>query len=352
MFILLACVGIIVASLLFKIDVKEDIDVSSLPPAQSSQSVQRSSSPASSVLSSSVSQESSSSSQSSSQAPPPASSAAPVSSVAPSSVAAASSYATFEISTNSTHPGEFFTLYAYDVEDPSKITVDNPFGVTPQWFKTENYYTAFFPVKYTFTPAEYNLTFIYGDRKEEFTIYLLDKNFPTQNLVVDSSVTSNTIENDDANNEYNVKVQPLKFLSQTSPIWEDAFLMPVQGEITTEFGTIRTVNGSPSDRHGGIDIAASRGTPIVASNSGVVLFAQYIQLTGNTVCIEHGYGLKTWYYHMDSLSVKDNERVEKGQQIGTVGSTGFSTGPHLHFAASIFSTYVNPWTLMDASPEI
>ena len=114
---------------------------------------------------------------------------------------------------------------------------------------------------------------------------------------------------------------------------------------------LRTVNGVPSDRHGGVDIAAARGTEIAAANSGKVLFAEYIALTGNTVCIEHGMGLKTWYYHMDSLSVSEGETVSKGQKIGEVGSTGFSTGPHLHWAASVFNVYVNPWSLVEAAPE-
>lgn len=121
------------------------------------------------------------------------------------------------------------------------------------------------------------------------------------------------------------------------PLWSDAFLLPVDGSLTSAFGFQRIVNGVPGERHSGIDLAAETGTPVLAANSGKVLFADFVALTGNTVCIEHGLGLKSWYYHMNSLNVTEGETVGRGQQIGSVGSTGFSTGPHLHFAISVWN---------------
>ncbi len=258
----------------------------------------------------------------------------------------------FEISDTNVYPGEYLVLTAYGIENPGDITIQNPFGKPPQFFKADGHLTALLPVKYTYEPGEYMLTAEGGGYNETFAINLLSKEWQTQNLTVDESVTSETIESTAANNEYFSKVQPKKALSEAAPLWEGAFIQPVEGRITTEFGMLRTVNGVPSDRHGGVDIAADRGTPIKAANSGKVLFAEKIALTGNTVCIEHGLGLKTWYYHMDSLEVKTGEKVTKGQIIGTVGSTGFSTGPHLHWAASVFDVYVNPWTLTDAPPQL
>ena len=83
-----------------------------------------------------------------------------------------------------------------------------------------------------------------------------------------------------------------------------------------------------------------------------MLFADFVALTGNTVCIEHGLGLKSWYYHMNSLNVTEGETVGRGQQIGSVGSTGFSTGPHLHFAISVWNVYVDPQLLLDAELKV
>ena len=258
----------------------------------------------------------------------------------------------FEISDTGVYPGEYLVLTAYGIENPADITVQNPFGKAPQFFKAEDHLTALLPVKYTYEPGEYMLTAEGGGYNETFAINLLSKEWQTQNLTVDESVTSETIESKAANDEYFAKVQPKKALFEAVPLWEGAFIQPVEGRITTEFGILRTVNGAPSDRHGGVDIAADRGTPVKAANGGRVLFAEKIALTGNTVCIEHGLGLKTWYYHMDSLEVKTGDTVKKGQTIGTVGSTGFSTGPHLHWAASVFDVYVNPWPLIEAAPQL
>lgn len=258
----------------------------------------------------------------------------------------------FEISGTSVYPGEYLVLTAYGIDDPDSITIQNPFGKAPHFFKSDDHFTALLPVKYTYEPGEYMLTAEGGGYNESFAIDLLTKEWQTQNLTVDESVASETIDNTAANDEYFAKVQPKKALYEPAPLWEGSFIQPVEGEITTEFGMLRTVNGVPSDRHSGVDIAADRGTPVKAANSGKVLFAEKIALTGNTVCIEHGLGLKTWYYHMDSLDVKAGDMVKKGQIIGTVGSTGFSTGPHLHWAASVFDVYINPWSLIDAAPQL
>ncbi|NMA65843.1 MAG: M23 family metallopeptidase [Clostridiaceae bacterium] len=126
--------------------------------------------------------------------------------------------------------------------------------------------------------------------------------------------------------------------------------MPVEGGRVTEidFGKKRFVNNSPTSyRHNGLDIGHDKGEPVMASNNGRVLLADFLIETGNTVIIEHGFGLKTWYYHMDELKVEANDWVKKGDIIGTVGSTGFSTGPHLHFSASINGVFINPVTLIN-----
>ena len=89
--------------------------------------------------------------------------------------------------------------------------------------------------------------------------------------------------------------------------------------------------GGTTSFHGAIDIAASRGTPIKAAAGGVVILARYYGLAGNTVFIDHGGGMTTLYFHMDKIQVNVGQTVITGDQIGTVGTTGRSTGPHLHF---------------------
>ncbi len=110
-----------------------------------------------------------------------------------------------------------------------------------------------------------------------------------------------------------------------------------------DFGKRRHVNNAPTSyRHNGLDIGQDEGTPVKAINHGRVLIADYMIGTGYTIIIEHGYGLKSWYYHMVSLNVKTGDMIKKGDIIGLVGSTGFSTGPHLHLAISVNDIFVNP----------
>lgn len=218
----------------------------------------------------------------------------------------------------------------------------------PVFYEEEGFYGALLPVHYNTSPGTYQLTVQAGEEKFPFQITVEAKEFPVQNLWVDDTVTSDTVDNDAANKEWNEKIEPLKYTSLPVKYWDGPFLQPVQGRVTTEFGTIRYTNGSKTaSRHGGVDLAIERGTPVLSTNRGKVVFSEFIQMTGNTVCVEHGLGLKSWYYHMDSLNVKEGDMVEQGDLIGTVGTTGFSTGPHLHYALSVNQVYINPWTAFD-----
>jgi murein DD-endopeptidase MepM/ murein hydrolase activator NlpD len=110
---------------------------------------------------------------------------------------------------------------------------------------------------------------------------------------------------------------------------DDGFVWPTNGEITTHFGEV----GPYSPRgHKGLDIAAASGTPIVAAEEGrVKLAAATSDGYGIQVLIEHPDGTETRYAHLSRLAVQSGERVDRGQLIGSMGSTGYSTGPHLHF---------------------
>lgn len=134
------------------------------------------------------------------------------------------------------------------------------------------------------------------------------------------------------------------------PLWRDAFRLPLAGpiKITTYFGEIRFVNGVETGRHSGMDFAAETGTPILAPARGKVVLAEKLIVTGWTIIIDHGVNLYTVYYHCNTVTVKTGEMVRPGEQIGTVGSTGFSTGPHLHWTATIGNTPVDPWALTKA----
>ncbi len=98
--------------------------------------------------------------------------------------------------------------------------------------------------------------------------------------------------------------------------------------------------------HNGVDMAAPSGTPILAAYDGTVVQAAYSNTMGNYVMLDHGDGLYTIYMHASALNVSKGENVSKGQKIGAVGSTGRSTGPHLHFSVRQDGSYVSPWSYL------
>ena len=120
------------------------------------------------------------------------------------------------------------------------------------------------------------------------------------------------------------------------------FMWPASGGITSEFGIRKHPVFGDLRMHNGVDIAASHGTNVVAADSGTVITSTYNSNYGNYVVISHGDGLTTLYAHLSSRQVSSGASVTKGQVIGLVGSTGISTGPHLHFEVSLNGARVNP----------
>ena len=125
--------------------------------------------------------------------------------------------------------------------------------------------------------------------------------------------------------------------------WTNSLSLPAAAPINAFFGTLRSYNGSPFDRyHGGVDFAGAPGTSILAAADGVVLMVDRLNIRGNSTLIDHGWGLYTLYAHQDETLVDPGAAVSTGQVIGTVGSTGRSTGPHLHWELWLNGINVDP----------
>ena len=120
------------------------------------------------------------------------------------------------------------------------------------------------------------------------------------------------------------------------------FILPLDTFITSDFGKARVYNGSLKGYHSGTDFRAKTGTPIIASNDGVVALVKDRFYSGGTILIDHGQGIYTCYFHMSAFDVKVKQRVKKGQIIGLSGQSGRVTGPHLHFAVRINAVQVDP----------
>lgn len=116
--------------------------------------------------------------------------------------------------------------------------------------------------------------------------------------------------------------------------------------ITSRFYVRRDYNGKKGRPHGGVDFRGKVGTPIKAIQDGTVVLAQPMYYEGNFTIIDHGNKIFTFYMHQEKIDVKVGDKVKKGQVIGTVGSTGMSTGPHLHLGAKVADTLVDPLSLL------
>lgn len=135
------------------------------------------------------------------------------------------------------------------------------------------------------------------------------------------------------------------FAARTAlPNWLGLWRAPAPGEITAPFGEARSYNGGPlASWHGGVDLATPAGEPVLAAAAGRVVLAEKLPVQGNAVVVDHGLGVTSAYYHMASLGVKAGDSVRQGQALGTVGNTGLSTGPHLHWEMRVLGVPVDPW---------
>ncbi|MCK9487536.1 MAG: M23 family metallopeptidase [Dehalococcoidia bacterium] len=134
-------------------------------------------------------------------------------------------------------------------------------------------------------------------------------------------------------------------LFQARPRWNGRMSMPVEGIITTQFGEGRSINGGPvGGFHSGVDIANASGTPILAPAAGRVAWVGAMPIRGNSVLLDHGAGVVTGYHHLLEATCQVGDLVAPGDEIARMGSTGFSTGPHLHWEMTIFGINVDPLT--------
>lgn len=147
--------------------------------------------------------------------------------------------------------------------------------------------------------------------------------------------------------EEEVKLKARVFASSApSPLWNGDFLAPVRAQATDSFGTRRMFNGKLASVHRGADFRAAAGTPVRASNSGVVVLARHLYFEGNCVIVDHGMGLFTESLHFSRIDVKEGQHVNTGELLGLSGATGRVTGPHLHWAVRWQGAYLDPLKLL------
>ena len=145
----------------------------------------------------------------------------------------------------------------------------------------------------------------------------------------------------------NNKIGEARAINSDLPFFKNQFIMPLEGIISGVYGSQRILNGKPKWPHYGIDIAAKKGTKIKSSATGIVTMSEPdLYYTGGTIIMDHGHGISTIYSHLATLNVEVGDKILQGDIIGTVGSTGRSTGPHLDFRINWFQTRLDPMSVL------
>ncbi len=247
--------------------------------------------------------------------------------------------------------GDVLALQLYNV--PENTVPEGGSTFSPLQFSQngQGRYVAYLSASHDTLAGDHNVSVTVGGRTFDVPVQITETQFTEQQLTIDTSDAEITEANSaDAYTEYNNTIPPLFLQSDSNRYWNGYFIQPVDGELTTEYGLYRYTNGSSTpSRHAGIDWAASRGTDVVAPNAGRVIFSGELLNTGNTVVIEHGNGLKSLFYHLNSLDVALGDTVDMGDKIGEVGSTGYSTGSHLHYEVRLFENTVDPMRLFEGT---
>ena len=217
------------------------------------------------------------------------------------------------------------------------------------------------------SPEQINKTMGFGKIHSSSAIVALSSSRPSQRSI--SSLSSQKEKIPDSFNsrdwrdidELEIRIEKLK--GQSELVKQDAWtlytdllekqeilnntpsIQPVRGWLSSNFGYRNETIYSDHEPHfhRGVDIASTEGNPVIASADGKVIYTGYDEYGyGNLIVVDHGYGLKTYYAHLAEIKTKIGKTVKKGEPIASVGSTGRSTGPHLHYEVRIFSVPVNP----------
>jgi murein DD-endopeptidase MepM/ murein hydrolase activator NlpD len=192
-------------------------------------------------------------------------------------------------------------------------------------------------------PGAHKLKVATGKETVDVPFEVTDKRYRTQHLTIKNERQVTPAPDDLQRIESETKRSNTalsKFTTGATPVF--ALQSPVEGQRSDSYGSRRYFNGQPRNPHSGMDIAAAKGTPIRAPASGTVVEAGNFFFNGNTLFIDHGYGLVTMYCHLDEIKVKVGDRLAAGDLLGTVGATGRVTGPHLHWGVALNRAMVDP----------
>lgn len=191
--------------------------------------------------------------------------------------------------------------------------------------------------------------FLQDGRTEELKhpLSVREREFPVKSLRVRQEFVTPPAEVEERIRREAELLQMVYSVTAGEWLGQGAFERPHSGQSADNFGEKRIYNGVPRSSHSGLDIAASQGSPVRAANSGRVVLARDLYFSGKTVILDHGLGVFSIYCHFSELKVSRSQAVRKGDVLAFAGSTGRSTGPHLHWAVRIRGSRVDPQSLLD-----
>lgn len=257
--------------------------------------------------------------------------------------------AEFYLGMESVERGGFIAITGKNVTNPDKVgfTSNIPNGAVPKFYKDGDYVVGLLPIDITTEAGIYQLTFTYGGASQVTSLSVEDKTIGISHVSVDATVLSKN-RSTAAVSEFRDAAAEIMGKSVTKRYFDGAFL---EGPADTTgllrgFGRNVIINNDESNtyRNNGVDYSAMAGSAVYACNAGQVVFSGNMDYTGNMVVVDHGLGLKTWYYNLGSCDVKAGDVVAKGDQIGTCGSTGFiGMASGVHVAMSVGDRFVCPY---------
>jgi murein DD-endopeptidase MepM/ murein hydrolase activator NlpD len=175
--------------------------------------------------------------------------------------------------------------------------------------------------------------------------------FPTERLTVEKQFVQPDPEQEKRAEEEQKKMRAILESVTPERYWDGKFQLPLKGVTTGgNFGRRRILNGEARSPHAGVDFPALAGTPVFAAQAGKVVLAEELYYSGNTIVIDHGYGIYTLYAHLSAIEVKPGDSVTPATEVGKVGATGRVTGPHLHWGLTVGRARVNAMQIVQHKP--
>jgi len=237
------------------------------------------------------------------------------------------------------NPGDAFIVKVIEASEiPSALLKDNPL-----YFSSfgKGSFIAIGAIRPETKPGIYHIKLSVGEEKMSLDIVVRHTTFPTQRLTLPESMVFLSPENLRRAEREEEKLKTL-FQKVSERLWMGSFMRPLDNEISTDYGTKRILNERKISIHRGVDIKGEEGEKVKASNNGRVVLAEELFFGGNTIILDHGQGIYTCYMHLSKFSIKPGDIVSKGDVIGFVGSTGRTSGAHLHFGVKVMNISTNP----------